>query len=309
MILNILLLTLSQIVASTSVIAIKMSAIDSIVLASLRVLVAAILLTPWYLRDSRRTGRNQKTMISEALPSVLPGILMAFHFITWNMGARMTLAANASLIVNMMPVAMPFIMYGLSRTMITRGEVVGTLVAIAGVVALTGPNLRIGGETLAGDLMCLLSMFLLSLYLALAAKNNRQTSVWLYVVPLYWVAGLTAFAVSLVTTLLKGNGGAVSIPEAATSFSLLKETLLVVYLGVFPTIIGHTIFNRSMRVLPSQLVSIAILSQFIFAGVIAFLLFGEAPELRWYPAALLVIAGAALVITGKRNGNDRDTVA
>jgi drug/metabolite transporter (DMT)-like permease len=200
----------------------------------------------------------------------------------------------------MMPVAMPFIMYGLSRTLITRREILGTLVAIAGVVALTGPNLRIGGESLAGDLMCLLAMILLSLYLALAAKNNRQGSVWLYVVPLYWVAGLTAFAVFLGTSLIVGSGGATAIPNPAVSFSLLKEALLAVYLGVFPTIVGHTIFNRSMRVLPSQLVSIAILSQFIFAGLIAYLVFGEAPEPLWYPAAILVIAGAVLVITGKK---------
>jgi len=304
MVFDILLLTLGQIVASSSVIAIKMSSIDSILLASLRVLVAAILLTPWYVRDSRGEGRNPKTLVAEALPSVLPGLLMAFHFITWNMGARMTLAANASLIVNMMPVAMPFIMYGLSRTLITRREIIGTLVAIAGVVALTGPNLRIGGETLAGDLMCLFSMVLLSLYLALAAKNNRQPSVWLYVVPLYWIAGLTALTVYLVTALLGESSGAGSTPVSAVSFPLLKEGLLAVYLGVFPTIVGHTIFNRSMRVLPSQLVSIAILSQFIFAGLIAFLVFGEVPEPLWYPAALLVIAGAVLVITGKKNKNN-----
>ena len=306
MFLNILLLTLSQIVASTSVIAIKMSAIDSILLASLRVLVAAILLIPLYLRDSRRAGRNWKTMVSEALPSVLPGLVMAFHFITWNMGARMTLAANASLIVNMMPVAMPFIMYGLNRTLISRREIIGTLVAIAGVMALTGPNLRMGSETLVGDLMCFLAMILLSLYLALAAKNNRQSSVWLYVVPLYWVAGITALAVFLATTLLAGNNGTGALPASAASFSLLKEGLLAVYLAVFPTIVGHTIFNRSMRVLPSQLVSIAILSQFIFAGLIAYLVFGEVPELLWYPAALLVIAGAVVVITGKKNRNNSE---
>jgi len=53
-----------------------------------------------------------------------------------------------------------------------------------------------------------------------------------------------------------------------------------------------------MSHLPSQIVSIGMLTQFIFAGFFAFLLFGERPQAMFLPAAVLVIAGALLVIRG-----------
>ncbi len=54
-------------------------------------------------------------------------------------------------------------------------------------------------------------------------------------------------------------------------------------------------YNRSMRVLPSQLVSLSMLTQFIFAGTMAYALFGEVPSPLLLPADLLVVCGASLV--------------
>ncbi len=290
---SVALLLFGQMIASTAVLAIKMSILHPGVLGALRLLTAALLLTPRYLRDSRRLGRSAAEMKAEALPSVLPGILLALHFISWNYGARLTLAANASLIVNMMPVAMPFIMFLLMGSRIRRGELIGTAAAMAGVLVLTGDKLRLGGATVTGDLICFGSMLLFALYIAYAKRNNRQSTVWLYVVPLYWAAGLTALALS--APLVPGSGlwaGGLH-PQGS---ALAKEGLYVLFLGVFPTIIGHTIFNRSMSHLPSQLVSIGMLTQFIFAGLFAFLLFGEQPQAAFLPAAALVIAGALAVI-------------
>lgn len=280
-------------VASTAVLAIKASAINPIFLASLRLLVAAVSLTPLYLGVSRKAKRSGRDMLREALPSILPGLLLAFHFISWNYGARMTWAANASLIVNMMPVAMPFIMLGLHRTLIRRTELLGTLIALAGVLILSMGSVRFESKTRFGDLICFISMILFTLYIALGKGHNRQSSIWLYVVPLYWVAGLTALAVSLPLVLTHG----IWVNSAPSDvFALIKEVSLPLYLGIFPTIIGHTIFNRSMRFLSSQVVSIGMLSQFIFAGFFAFILFGEIPATVFYPSAALVLVGSLVVI-------------
>jgi drug/metabolite transporter (DMT)-like permease len=285
-------------VASTAVLAIKASAINPILLASLRLLVAAVSLTPLYLGASRNAKRSGRDMLWEAFPSILPGLLLALHIISWNYGARMTWAANASLIVNMMPVAMPFIMLGLHRILIRRTELLGTLLALAGVLILSGGSVRFESTTRLGDLICFISMILFTLYIALGKGQNRQPSIWLYVVPLYWVAGLTALGISLPLVLTHGiwvNAGPSDL------FGLLKELSLPLYLGIFPTIMGHTIFNRSMRFLSSQVVSIGMLSQFIFAGFFAFILFGEIPSAVFYPSAVLVILGSLVVILWGRD--------
>lgn len=302
MIINLFIFIFGQMVASTAVLAIKASAINPILLASLRLLVAAVSLTPLYWGVSRRAKRSGPDMVREALPSVLPGLLLAFHFISWNYGARMTLAANASLIVNMMPVAMPFIMFGLHRTLIKRAELVGTLLALAGVFILSSGSIRFESTTRWGDFICFISMIFFTLYIALGKGHNRQSSIWLYVVPLYWIAGLTALLVSLPLVWTHGVWVRSAPPDL---FSLLKEISLPLYLGIFPTIIGHTIFNRSMRFLSSQVVSIGMLTQFIFAGFFAFILFGEIPSPVFYPSAFLVILGSLVVILWGRESRNK----
>ena len=48
--------------------------------------------------------------------------------------------------------------------------------------------------------------------------------------------------------------------------------------------------------LRGQVVSIFNLNQFIFAGVLAFLLLGEVPKPRFYLASALVVAGGVIVV-------------
>jgi drug/metabolite transporter (DMT)-like permease len=288
---GIAILLLGQLVASTAVIAIKASTLNPVLLSSFRLLVAAVALVPVYLRDSRRAGRTPRDMAREALPSLVPGVLLALHFISWNYGARLTLAANATLIVNLMPVAMPFIVYAMSRKLIRAREAVGTVISMTGVLLLTGNKLGLGGPTVPGDLICFVAMIFFSVYMSLGARNNRQPSLWLYVVPLYWIAGIISLVVAIPLVAVNGIWQGNAAPA-----HLASEILIPVYLGLFPTIIGHTIFNRSMKNLPSQIVSVGMLSQFIFAGILAFFLFGEMPNLLFVPAAVLVVAGAVLVI-------------
>ena len=86
---------------STSVILIKKSALDPALLSALRLLLAAFLLSPLFLHA--RAQHRERWQPRDALKSVLPALALAAHFISWVSGARATLAANASLIVNMVP--------------------------------------------------------------------------------------------------------------------------------------------------------------------------------------------------------------
>ncbi|WP_455383543.1 DMT family transporter [Salinispira pacifica] len=297
MLLNLLLLLAGQVVAATAVIAIKMSTMHPVLLAGVRLFIAAAALTPLYLRDSRRQGRSWSEMAAAARLSLLPGLFLALHFVTWNYGARTTIAANANLIVNLVPVVMPFIIYATTREMISLREVAGTIVALLGVAVLTGGDVELARSTFAGDLICLVSMVFLSLYMGLARSHNRQPTVWLYVVPLYWVASAISFIATAVVMIAVPSAPAAQTLVGGLSASNLA---LAAYLGLLPTVIGHTIINRSMRVLPSQVVSLSMLTQFIFAGLLAYVLFGEMPTPLLLPAAILIVAGASLVVFSRR---------
>ena len=276
------LLVFGVFACSTAVIFIRLSEVDAVLLAGYRCLVAAAFLSPLFLRDLRRhRARYSRRLLLRALA---PGVLLAVHFISWIYGARMTPAANCTLIVNMVPLAMPFLLFALVRERPTRGELAGSALAVAGVVVMAASDLGFDARHFEGDALCLGSMLFLCAYLVLGRRNRDFPSVWLYLVPVYAISGLIALAA----------GSAVA--PAWGPFTL-REARLVLGLGLVPTVIGHSTLNYSMRHLGAQAVGVSGLGQAFFAGVMAyFLLDGETPRLTTYVAAALIACGMVVAL-------------
>ncbi len=266
---------------STAVIMIKASATHAFALSAFRLLVAGIALLPLFLRAWRR-HRAQVTP-RDLARALLPGAFLALHFITWTIGARLTLAANASLIVNMVPVAMPLLLHTMLGEAISRGERRGTALAMAGVIVLGASAARVSLTTLAGDAICLLSMLLFAVYLIFGRINRHLPSIWLYVVPLYLGAGLICLVVALPFT-------PVFQPYP------VREIALLLGLGLVPTVLGHSALMRAMKALPPQRVAILNLGQFVFGALLAWWFFHEVPGPLFYAATVLLLGGAVTAI-------------
>ncbi len=266
---------------STAVVLIKAGHESPIRLAAERLLIAAAALTPVMLRDWRR-HRGAWRMV-DVWRSVWPGFFLAAHFVTWIIGARLTPAANSSLMVNLNPVVMPFVMYAVGRERLTRGEGVGSLLAVAGAALLALHDFHISREHAAGDALCLLSMLFLTGYFALGRFNRAAPSLWLYVVPLYYIAGFLCLPFGFLETRPPWTDPA-------------REWALIVALALIPTVIGHSSIMLALRHLRAQVVSILNLSQFVFAGVMGYFLFDEIPRGGFYLACALLVAGSVIAI-------------
>ncbi len=215
--------------------------------------------------------------------SVLPGIFLAVHFITWTIGIPMTQVSNASLIVNMTPVVMPFFLWLFFREKVNRKEVLGTLLAISGLVvlALSKPDFSFANNL--GDLVIFFSMLCLAAYLALGRKNGGRLPIWLYMVPLYLIAGLICFGIAL------------PFINPIKTYSM-HNLLLIFGLAIIPTIGGHVTLNYSMKYFRGQVVSVANLGQIIFASIMGFLFFKEVPPPAFYITAALIISGVLVAL-------------
>jgi drug/metabolite transporter (DMT)-like permease len=275
-----LLLFLGVFACSTSAIQVKLSATHPVVIAALRLSIAALLLSPVYFRErTKRRGSLEHLRLRTAL---LPAAVLAAHLVSWNYGARLAQAAHASLIVNLVPAAMPFFLLPLLGEKINRREVLGTAIVIVGVLVLTLPGAGDGGS-LVGNAVCFVSMLLFAWYLALGRKNRHFPSIWLYVVPVYAIAGF----LSLIAAL----------PWIGTfQFRSSREWLIMLCLACVPTILGHSLLNASMRYMRGQIVGLCNVGQFAFAGTLAYFLFGEVPPLSFYVASVFVVAGIAIVV-------------
>jgi len=267
---------------STSAIFIKSSTEPSILVAAFRLLIASILLSPFYVLAFKKHRTQYK--FAHLRATVWPGIILGLHFITWITGVRYTLIANATLIVTMTPVVMPFFLFFLFRQKLTRAEWLGTMLAVMGVLVLTGSDFQFSPQHFRGDMICLLSLVLLTYYLVLARIHRDIPSIWLYLVPLYFFAGLFCL---LLTPVFQVN----PIKDYA-----LREIIIILGLALIPTVLGHSLFNYCMRHLPSQFVAIVTPSEFIIAGILAYFFFQEVPEWTFYLACLLLLTGILAVL-------------
>jgi len=287
MLLRICLLILGVYACSTAVIMIKELdrvggvEIHAAFVSSYRLLVAAAVLAPLFLRDFfRHRGHYTRRHL---LRSILPAALLAAHFISWIAAVPMTTAANANLIVNMVPVVMPFWLFVLVRERINRRELSGTMLAVVGLAVLGASSSHLSARNLLGDVLCFVSMLFFAYYLALGRQNRDYPTVWLYMVPLYAIAGVLCFAV----------GACIANPIRPYTLDQMKY---IVGLGVVPTVVGHSLLNLSMRHFRGQAVSMGNLGQFVFAGIMAWWWQHETPHWAFFPASALIVAGAIIAL-------------
>ncbi len=280
---SILLLIFGVFCCATSVLMIKASGLHPAVLSAYRLLGAALLLSPLYVAAARK--HRAEYSVRDLRRTLLPALTLALHFISWAQGAQWTRAANATLLVNLSPVAVPFLLFLTMREKVTRAEILGTACALGGVAWLASSDFGLDRRYLLGDVTCFGSMLLFSYYLVLGRVNRAVPNLWLYLVPVYAIAGALCLLVALIVADPFG-------PHPPRAY------LMALGLAVIPTILGHSILNHSMQRLSGPVVGVCNLFQFLFAGALAFVLFREAPRPAFYGAGILVVAGAVIVIRG-----------
>ena len=285
-----LLLLIGLQAAASSIIFIKASSIEPITLASYRLIVAAVFLTPLYIRQLKKhPGHFNWNQLKKTM---LPSIFLAVHLFLWLSGGRMTPSVNASLIINLTPVVMPFLLFFIVKEKMNGKEFIATLIVVLGLILLGLFDFNIDPQFLMGDMVCLAGMLCLALYLVLAKTNNDTPSVWLYVVPIYYISGIICFIGALIL-------------ENPLQIYEPKEYLFALGLGLIPTVIGHSSFNYAMVHLRGQLVGLLNTTQFVSAGILAFIFFRETPELSFFFISPLILGGTLFAILSSRNSEKR----
>lgn len=216
---------------------------------------------------------------------LLGGFFLGAHFVTWVAGARATSAANATLLVNLVPLVLPWLLWWIAAERVRRTDWAGAALGVAGVLVVVGA--KGGGGDWRGDLMCLGSMFLLAAYLALgrrAAASFPSSAAW--TVPVFLTGALVCGVVEVAT-----NGW----PDWPSA----REWIWIACLVGVPTLLGHALVNRALRVWRGQVVGVATTGQFLFAGVYAWVVFGELPGPLFPVGAALVLGGVVVVGRGR----------
>ncbi len=274
--------------------------------ASLRILIAGLLLLPLAAPPAARLlrggGANAAGLPAEpgwaspgwraVLLLGLPGLLLGLHFQLWVLGIRLTSVATGTFLFSINPVLFALVERLVDRSRIPARTTAALLLAVAGAGwTFWREGGRIGRI---GDLYCLLSVLFFVAYLVISRTASRGIPHRVYVCLLYLGGGL----LTLPFLLLPADPGAVRLSDTGSLLALLG-------LALFPTLIGHTSANYGVRILSPLTVSFFTLLEPVFATAAAASLLGESPRVEVLPAYLLFVAATVLVLLPCGGGSRR----
>ncbi|WP_335870394.1 DMT family transporter [Bacillus sp. 2205SS5-2] len=255
-----LALWIGVIAVSTSAIFVKLSTAEAGVIAFYRLFFTVILMSPLFWLKFRQ--ELKKITKRDWVFSIVSGIFLAFHFILWFESLNYTSVASSTVLVTLQP------LFAFIGTYIFFNEKLSVKAILAGGLALCGSVLiswgdfRISGLALWGDILALMACALITAYLLFGQNVRRRLSLVTYTYVVYSISSLVLF----IYVWIKGENY-ISLPKI--------EWLYFVLLALIPTLLGHTLFNWSLKWISTSTISMVILIEPIGASLLAYLLLGE----------------------------------
>ncbi len=287
---------------------IRLSEAPPLILTAWRLLIAeAVLLVLLVARGDwralRRLSRREHAIAAGA------GAMLALHFWSWSTSLTYTTVAASVVLVNLQPAMVAVGSTMLLKESMTRQQLLGLGVGIAGALlvalpALLGDGGRTGLATVApfglrpalfGDLLALLGAVTASLYYLAGRRLRAALDLVPYVSLVYGWCTLAILAIAIARAERFG-------PYPPTEWAIFAA------LAAGPMLIGHTGMNWALRHLPAHVVNLTVLGEPVGASLLAMVIpaIGERPDLWTVAGGLLILTGAIWAMRGAVPGR-RDT--
>lgn len=279
-------LTIALVAVSTSGPLIAATAAPALAIAFWRNAMASAVLLPtaWLTSRDELRGLGRR----ERLLALLAGGLLAAHFATWIPAVGLTSVASATALVATQPVWAALIS-GLRGQRVGRRVWLGICVAMAGALLLTGVDVTSSGRALLGDGLAMIGAIFAAGYMIAGSEVRRSVSTTTYTTLCYTTTALLLLVVCLIGRQSLGGYDK-------------SDWLKLLALTAGAQLLGHSLFNRVLRSTSPTVVSLSILFEIPGAALIAALFLGQRPPLLAIPAAVLLLAGLALVIRATTAG-------
>jgi drug/metabolite transporter (DMT)-like permease len=298
-------------IAATSSILVRLaqnSGAPSLVIATWRLIVAAIILTP--IAWTRRSHELRRLPGHDIRLGIFAGVFLAIHLATWIYSLEFTSVASSAALVTTNPLWIALAVFFLFGERLSRNTLIGLAAALAGSVLVAfsdggvlvieaGPMIQFNWQNLLtpagkadtallGDGLALVGAFMASAYLLVGRNLRTRLSTMAYVWLVYTAAMVTLVGFSL----LAGP-------------PLFGYTWLV-YLWIFllaigPQLVGHTSFNWALAHLSTTFVALSILGEPIGSAIFAYFLFGETFAPIQLVGFVLLLAGIGMGVLGEQH--------
>ena len=245
-------------------------------IAAWRLIVASAVMLPY----AWATGRDEIRSLSrqEVGLMVASGVFLALHFATWISSLAYTSVASSVVLVSMGP-----LFVGLGSWLFLRERpgialIVGIVMAAVGSIVISGGDLGKGQDQLLGDLLALTGAVMVAGYLMIGRKVRAHRSLVTYIALVYGSAMVTLLAMVLV------------MGQPMFGFSPAAYGWMLA-LGLVPQLTGHSTLNWALRHLSATYVSIVTLAEPLSAGILAYVILGEAVSWSTAAGGILILVG------------------
>lgn len=278
-------LLVAVVAVSFAAIFIRLAEAPSLVTATYRLTLAALIVAPAGLVRCRQELKALDRR--DLLWAVVSGAFLTAHFAFWIASLDHTTVASSVVFVATNPLFAGVASHLFLQDKLSPLTFAGILLAIAGGLIIGWNDLDLGGSALWGDFLALLGAAMAGGYFIAGRRLRPKVSLLAYVTVVYSMAAVGALLLSAVTR------------QPLTGYSAETYTMFVL-LAVGPQIIGHSSFNWALRHLSAAVVGVTTLGEPVGSAILAYFLLREAPTLLKLAGGCLILAGIYASLQGGR---------
>jgi drug/metabolite transporter (DMT)-like permease len=266
---------------STAAVLVKMTAAPAAVVAFYRMFFTVLLMTPVILLFYRSEWRVLQQR--DWLFCKLSGLFLGLHFVLWFESLQYTSVASSVVLVTLQPLFTFAGGYLFYKEKVGLKALLGGCLAILGAIVICWGDFQVGGLALLGNALALLGAVMVSAYWLVGQRARRKLSMMMYTYIVYSFSALFILVYVLVSK------------QPLIGFEL-NTWLIFVALAVFPTLLGHSIFNWSLRWVSASVVSVTVLFEPVGAALLAYVILDENLQWTQWIGGTLILSGIYVFI-------------
>lgn len=245
----------------------------------LRNLIGGLLMLPFAI--SRREWKS-KTQLISIYWSALAGMILAAHFLCFFWSMRLTSVATGTALTATQPIfAALFIKFKGGH--IPKRSIGGMLIAFFSVLVITGVDLNLSIRSFQGDLLAIIGGALGASYMLIGSKVQKDISTSTFTSVCYLVCSLSVLPVVVLTS---------SPLSGFTTY----DWLLLLALIIGAQLLGHTLFNLSLKRVSPVVVSLIVFFEVPVSAILALIWLGQQPPAGTIPGIIGLIFGCSIFV-------------
>lgn len=273
---------------SSSAIFVKLATAESAIIAFYRLMFSVLLMLPLFLMKYRMELTKVKKI--DWLLASTAGIFLAFHFILWFESLTYTSVASSTVLVTLQPIFAFAGAYFFYKERFSVKAILSGVVAVLGSLLISWGDFRVSGLALIGDMLAIIACGLITAYLLLGQTVRKRLSSITYTFIVYSASTITLF----IYAWAAGNSFG---PYPASDW------IYFILLAIFPNLLGHSLFNWSLRWVSTTTISMAILLEPIGAALLAYWLLGETIQWTQAVGGAIILASLLIFLRDEQNNS------